>query len=75
MAFDKKYVWMPNINIPTIPLKKPKYFAPWTPSELLNKTEKGSPYFWEGLPIKFEKIYTNNDPIIEPNNTTKEFKL
>ena len=24
-ALDKKYVWIPNMNIPTIDLKKPKY--------------------------------------------------
>ena len=53
-AFDKKYVWIPNINIPTILLKKPKYFAPITPNEDLRRTTKGKPNFCEGLPIKFE---------------------
>ena len=54
-AFDKKYVWIPNINIPTILLKNPIYCAPLTPIEDLNKTTNGNPNFWDGLPIKFEK--------------------
>ena len=46
---------MPNINIPTKLLKKPKYCAPLIPNEDLNNTTKGSPNFCEGLPIKLEK--------------------
>ena len=46
---------MPNKNIPTKHLIKPKYFAPLTPSEDRNKTTKGNPNFWEGLPIRLEK--------------------
>ena len=65
---------MPNIEIPTILLKRPKYFAPLTPKEDLNKTTKGKPNFWDGLPIQLEKKYTNNDPIIVPKKTTNEFK-
>ena len=44
-ALDKKYVCIPNIKIPTIPLTSPKYFAPLIPSEDLNKTTKGNPNF------------------------------
>ena len=55
-AFDKIYVWTPNINIPTKDLIKPKYFAPWKPNEERNSTAKGKPNFWDGLPIKLEKI-------------------
>ena len=47
-----KYVWMPNIKIPTMHLINPKYFAPLKPSEDLNKTTKGNPNFCEGFPIK-----------------------
>ena len=54
-AFDKKYVWIPNIKIPTKLLIKPKYFAPLIPKEDLSKTTNGKPSFWEGLPIQFEK--------------------
>ena len=42
---DKKQVWIPNMKIPTSPLKRPKYFAALTPKELLKITEKGRPYF------------------------------
>ena len=52
---DKKYVWIPNIKIPTKPLKKPKYFAPFIPKELLKITGNGRPYFCDGLPIKLAK--------------------
>ena len=52
---DKKYVWMPNIKIPTKPLKRPKYFAPFTPKELLKITANGRPYFCDDLPIKLTK--------------------
>ena len=41
--------------MPTNPLKNPKYFAPLTPRDDLNKTTKGSPSFWDGFPIQFEK--------------------
>ena len=46
---------MPNIKIPTKPLKRPKYFAPFIPKELLKITGKGKPYFCDGLPIRFAK--------------------
>ena len=55
-AFDKIYVWTPNIKIPTKALIKPKYFAPLKPNEERNSTAKGKPNFWDGLPIKLEKI-------------------
>ena len=58
-AFDKKYVWIPNIKIPTKHLKNPKYWAPLNPKEVLRRTANGKPYFWEGLPIKLERKYTN----------------
>ena len=54
-AFDKKYVCIPNKKIPTIVLNRPKYLAPLKPNEDLNRTTKGKPNFWDGLPIKFEK--------------------
>ena len=54
-ALDKKYVWIPNIKIPTRPLNKPKYFAPLKPNEERNNTANGRPNFWDGLPIKLEK--------------------
>ena len=41
----------------------------------VNKTTKGKPYFWDGLPIKFEKKYTSIDPNNVPKKTTKVFKL
>ena len=53
-AFDKKYVCIPNIKIPTKPLIKPKYLAPTIPSEDLIITTNGKPNFWDGFPIKFE---------------------
>ena len=49
---DKKYVWIPNIKIPTKPLNSEKYFAPLKPNDVLSKTGNGIPCFWEGLPIK-----------------------
>ena len=55
-AFDKIYVWTPNIKTPTKALIKPKYFAPLKPNEERNSTAKGKPNFWDGLPIKLEKI-------------------
>ena len=67
---DKKYVCIPNKKIPTKHLINPKYFAPLIPKDDLNKTTKGSPNFCEGLPIKFEKKYTNKDPKIVPKKTT-----
>ena len=45
------------------------------PKEDLNKTTKGSPNFWDGLPIKLEKKYTKTEPKIDPKKTTKVFKL
>ena len=65
---------MPNMKIPTPHLIKPKYFAPLKPKEDLSKTMNGNPNFCEGLPIKFEKKYTNNDPKIDPKKTTNVFK-
>ena len=56
IAFDKKYVWIPNINIPTILLNSPKNCAPLKPSDDLNKTINGNPNFCEGFPIKLENI-------------------
>ena len=53
-ALDKKYVCIPNIDIPTNPLIRPKYFAPTIPAEDLNITTNGKPNFWDGLPIKLE---------------------
>ena len=61
--------------MPTKHLIKPKYFAPLKPNEDLSKTINGNQNFWEGLPIKFEKKNTNNDPKIVPNKTTNVFKL
>ena len=52
---DKKYVWIPNMKIPTKPLKRPMYFAPFIPRELLKITEKGRPYFCDGFPIRLAK--------------------
>ena len=52
---DKKYVWIPNIKTPTKPLKRPKYFAPFIPKEVLKITENGRPYFCDGFPIKLAK--------------------
>ena len=53
-ALDRKYVWIPNKNIPTKLLIKPNNLAPLNPSEDLSKTANGKPNFWEGLPIIFE---------------------
>ena len=61
---------MPNIKMPTIPLVKAKYLAPLIPRALLKITGNGNPYFWEGLPIKLTKKYTNIDAIKLPNKTT-----
>ena len=44
-ALDKKYVWIPNIKIPTKHLKRPKNFDPLNPKDDLNKTTKGRPNF------------------------------
>jgi hypothetical protein len=52
---DKKYVCIPKKNTPTKNLINPTYLAPTTPNEDLNKTTKGNPNFWDGLPIIFEK--------------------
>ena len=71
---DIKKVCTPNIKIPTIPLNNPTYFAPFPPMEVLRITGNGNPYFCEGLPIKFEKIKTNNEAITDPDNTIKIFK-
>ena len=65
---------MPNIKIPTKHLNKPKNFDPLKPKDDLNKTTKGKPYFCDGLPIKFEKKYTSNDPNNVPKKTINEFK-
>ena len=54
--FDKKYVWIPKRKIPTKLLNNPKNFAPLKPKEDLNRTAKGKPNFWEGLPIRLQKI-------------------
>ena len=43
------------MKIPTKPLKRPKYFAPFTPKELLKITEKGRPYFCDGFPMRLAK--------------------
>ena len=51
-----KYVWTPNIKIPTKPLNNATYLAPLMPIDSLKKTGNGIPCFWEGLPIKFAKI-------------------
>ena len=58
IAFDKKYVWIPNINIPTILLNNPKNWAPLNPNDDLNKTTNGNPNFWDGFPIKLENMKT-----------------
>ena len=44
-AFDKKYVCIPNKKTPTKNRIKPKYLAPLTPKEDLNKTTNGKPNF------------------------------
>ena len=70
---DKKYVWIPNIKIPTSPLKRPRYFAPFTPREDLKITEKGRPYFWEGFPMRVAKKYRRIEATNVPIKTTKTF--
>ena len=64
---------MPNMKIPTNPLKRPKYFAPFTPRELLKITEKGRPYFCDGFPMRLAKKYTRIEAINVPDKTTKTF--
>ena len=64
---------MPNIKIPTSPLKRPKYFAPLTPRELLKITEKGRPYFCDGFPMRLAKKYTRIEANNVPIKTTKTF--
>ena len=64
-----KNVCTPNINIATNPLKMATYLAPTIPIDVLKKTENGIPYFWEGLPIKFDKKITSNDAEIDPKKT------
>ena len=54
-AFDKKYVWIPNIKTPTKHLINPINLDPLIPKEDLSKTTNGRPNFWEGFPIQFEK--------------------
>ena len=51
-----KKVCIPNINIPTTPLNKATYLAPFDPIEVRKITGNGKPYFCEGLPIKFAKM-------------------
>ena len=74
-AFEIKYVWIPNIKIPTKLLIKLKNFAPLKPRELLKITAKGKPCFWDGVEIKLIKKYTSKEPKRVPIKTTKEFKL
>ena len=71
---DIKKVCTPNIKTPTTPLNNATNLAPFTPTEVLKITGNGNPYFCEGLPIKFEKIKTNNEAITDPDNTIKIFK-
>ena len=61
------------MKIPTKPLNRPKYFAPFTPKELLKITEKGRPYFCDGLPIRLERKKIRIEAINVPNKTTKTF--
>ena len=44
-AFDIKKVCTPNMKIPTEPLSKPIYLAPFKPNDVLSITGKGNPYF------------------------------
>ena len=67
--FDKKNVCTPNINIATIPLKIPIYFAPTIPIDVLRKTEKGMPCFCDGPPIKLEKKATSKAADNDPQKT------
>ena len=69
---DIKYVCIPNIKIPTIDLNKLKYLAPFRPMDILIKTGKGNPCFWDGWPIKEIKKYTRIDAAIEEDKT-KQF--
>ena len=62
------------MKIPTDPLSKPIYLAPFKPNEVLRITGNGNPYFWEGLPIKLENKIVKNVAIKPPKNTTKKFK-
>ena len=66
---DIKYVWIPNIKIPTIDLNKLKYLAPFRPMDILINTGKGNPCFWDGWPIKDIKKYTRIDAAIEEDKT------
>ena len=59
--------------MPTMPLKRAIYFAPFIPKELLRITEKGRPYFCDGFPIRLAKKQTSVEAISEPNKTTKTF--
>ncbi len=61
--------------MPTKPLSRAMYRAPLTPMDILNITEKGSPYFCDGLPIMFAKKYTSNDAKRVPTKTTPELIL
>ena len=51
-----KYVWTPNIKIPTMPLNNDIYLAPIIPVEILKITGNGKPCFCDGLPIMVAKI-------------------
>ena len=51
-TFYKKYVCMPNIEIPTILLKSPKYFAPLLLKKILTKLQKVNQIF--------EKVFQSN---------------
>ena len=55
-ALDRKYVWIPNKNIPTKLLINPNNFAPLKPKDDLKRTAKGSPNFCEGFPIKLQNM-------------------
>ena len=55
MDLEIKKVCTPKKNIPSSPLRHAKYLAAFKPMEILSKTGKGIPCFWDIFPIKFEK--------------------
>ena len=59
-----------NINIATKPLKIATYLAPTIPMEVLKKTAKGSPWVWQGFPIKFDKKTTSKEAVRVAKKTT-----
>ena len=54
MDLDIKNVCTPNMKIPTAPLNKAIYLAPFIPIDDLKITGKGKPCFCDGWPIKLQ---------------------